>query len=311
MLREFPFEDMPLKTTFANYFKSIDALYNLGLWYDAANTEFVIAAKEDFYRVDSIVTLGEVQELEISVSGDDYFNNILSGYSKTVEYDDVNGQQVPNVPVEFANDGKRIQNKKDLRSKYRGDDYGIELSRQSDYATTAGEDTKYDNENFFVNGRRLSPSIMTTMQGFDNFTVITGIYSPATRLNLDITPKRNMLRHADQLSIPLFITNGDTNFMKSQFELDLSTTKSGDPAVAERDDLAFGDLEEPLYYPEIYNFTAELSIAIILQLISDPHGYVDFDYLGVTYSGYILEVSSEPFNRRGNWTLLKRNPNRV
>lgn len=310
MLRGFPFTERPLSTTFADYFKSIDALYNLGLWYDAANTEFVIAAKADFYKVSNIVTLGEVQELEISIAGDEYFNSVLTGYSKDVEYDDINGQQVSNVPVEFANDGKRIQNPIDIRSKYRGDDYGIELSRQAAYADTAGEDTKYDNDNFFVNVRRIGGNIITN-QGFDNFTVITGVYSPATRLNLDITPKRNMLRHANQLSIPLFITNGDTNFMKSQFELDLSTTKSGDPAVAERDDLAFSDLEEPLYYPEIYNFTAELSIAIILQLISDPHGYIDFDYLGVTYSGYILEVSSEPFNRRGNWTLLKRNPNRV
>ena len=99
--------------------------------------------------------------------------------------------------------------------------------------------------------------------------------------------------------------------MKSQFELDLSTTKAAESAVAERDDLAYGDLAQPIYYPEIYNFTAELSIEIILQLLSDPHGYVDFDYLGVTYSGYILEVSSEPFNRRGNWTLIKRNPNRT
>lgn len=310
MLREFPFSDQPLKTTFADYFKSIDALYNLGLWFDADNDEFVIAAKEDFYKVSSIVTLGEVQELEISIAGEQYFNSVLAGYGKDVEYNSVNGQQVPNVPVEFANDGKRIQNQIDLRSRYRGDDYGIELSRQNDYESTAGEDTAYDNDNFFVNGYRLGGTLRT-LQGYDNFTTITGVYSPGTRLNLDITPKRNLLRHANQLAIPLFITNGDTNFMQSQFELDLSTTKAAAAAVAERDDLAYSDLDEPLYYPEIYNFTAELSIDIILQLLDDPHGYVEFDYLGVTYSGYILEVSSEPFNRRGNWTLLKRNPNRV
>jgi len=155
-----------------------------------------------------------------------------------------------------------------------------------------------------------------TLQGYDNFTVITGVYTPSTRLNLDITPKRNLLRHLNQLSIPLFVAGGYTNFMKLQTDLDLATQKSGDPLIFEQDDLTYivlraTDLEEPLYYPEIYNFTSELSIDNILQLISDPHGYVEFDYLGVTYSGYILEVSSEPFNRRGNWTLLKRNPNRT
>ncbi len=310
VLRGFPFEDQPMKSTFTDYFKSLDAVGNLGLWYDQTNDEFVIKAKKDFYKVAKIVTLGEVQELEITIGADQYFNEVLTGYAQDVDYEESNGQQVPNVPASFVNDGKRIQNTLDIRSKYRGDDYGIELSRQSKYSETAGEDTKFDNDNFLIYGRRLGGSVYTA-QGFDNFTVITGVYSPATRLNLDITPKRNMLRHANQLSIPLFITNGDTNFMQSQFELGLSTTKSGDPAIAEKDDLAFSDLEEPLYYPGVYNFTAELSIDIVLQLISDPHGYVEFDYLGVTYSGYILQVSSKPFNRRGNWTLLKRNPNRV
>lgn len=307
MLRGYRDNIPPLKTTFADYFKSIDALFNLGLWYDG--TEFSIAAKEDFYEVSQIVVLGEVQGLEISIAADHYFNKIKCGY-KPVSYDESNGQQVPNVPMEFVNDGRRIQNTLDIESVYRGDDYGIELSRQKDFRTTNNEDTRYDNDNFFIIGQRTNGDYIT-VQG-DDFDTVTGVYSPDTRLNLDITPKRNLLNHINQLSIPLFITNGDTNFMRSQFDLDLSTKKGGgDPTIVEKDDLAFGDLDEPLYYPEIYNFTAQLEIAIILQLISDPHGYVDFDYLGVTYSGYILEVSSEPFNRRGNWTLIKRNPNRV
>lgn len=311
MLRGYRNNLPPMKSTFADFFKSIDALFNLGFWYDQDNTEFVIAAKEDFYEVANIITLGEVKDLEISVSQDEYFNKIKCGYQKEVEYDDVNGQQVPNVPMEFANDGRRIQNTLDISSIYRGDDYGIELSRQSDFRTTNAEDTRYDNDNFFIIGQR-DAGDYRTLQGYDNYVAdsITGVYSPETRLNLDISPKRNLLRHGNQLSIPLFITEGSTNFMRSQFDLDLATQKSGDPVINEKDDLAFSDLEEPLYYPEVYNFTSELSIENILQLISDPHGYVDFDYLGVTYSGYILEVSSEPFNRRGNWTLLKRNPNR-
>ena len=312
MLRGFPFDDQPLKTTFADYFKTLDVLFNLGLWYDASAGEFVIAAKEDFYKVSNIITLGEVQDLEKSVAVDHYFNEVLAGYPK-VDYEETNGQTVPNVPVTFANDGKIIKNTLDLRSPYRGDDYGIELSRKADYATTAGDDTRYDNDNFIIQGRRPSVSIYTA-QGYDTFvpvTGITGVYAPSTRLNLDITPKRNLLRNANLLSIPAFISNSDVQFMQSQFELNLKTTKSGDPEVNEVADISYSDLEEPLYYPEIYNFTAKLTMEMILQLFSDPHGYVTFEYLGVKYGGYILEVSSEPFNRVGNWTLIKRNPNRT
>ncbi len=305
MLRGFP--GKPLTTSFADFFKSIDGLFNLGFWHNG--TDFTISDKADFYKVSEIISLGEVQELEISVASDEYFNTVLAGYSKDVSYEEVNGAQAFNTPFEFVNDGKRIQNSLDIRSKYRGDDYGIEFARQSQYDDSASEDTRYDNEIFFVIGQRAGGDY-STLQGLDNFTAISGVYSPDERLNLDITPKRNMLRHANQLSIPLFVSDGDTNYMKSQYDLDLSTTKSGDPAIVETDDLAIGDLDEPLYYPEMYNFKSQLSIANVLQLISDPHGYVTFLYLGVTYSGYIVEVSSEPFNRRGNWTLLKRNPNR-
>ena len=305
MLRSYRSTQFPFQTTFADFFKSIDALFNLGLWYNG--TEFSISDKEDFYRDDKVITLGEVSELEISISKEDYFNKILTGYKTKVEYDESNGQQVPNVPGEFSNAGQRISGTLDLQSIYRGDDYGIELSRQSPFRSTASEDTKFDEDNFFIVGQR-DAGDYRTLQGYDNFTVIDGIYSPATRLNLDITPKRNLLRQLNRLSVPLFKSLGDTLFMKTQFNLDLSTQKSGDPAIDELDDIAF--TEEPLYYPELYTFNAELDFSIILQLLSDPHGYVDFDYLGVTYSGYILEVSSQPFNRRGNWTLVKRNPNR-
>ena len=312
MIRGFHTVDQILKTSFADFFKSIDALFNLGMWYNQTNSEFTIAAKADFYKVSKIVTLGEVQELEISVAADHYFNNIKCGYEKDVSYEETNGTQVPNVPVEFANNVQRLQNTLDISSKYNGDDYGIELARQNQYRNTRGADTRYDNKNYFIIGQRDNGDYITK-QGYNagEYITITGVYSPSTRLNLDITPKRNLLRHLNQLSIPLFISNGDTNFMRSQMSLALSTQKSGDPLIAEEDDLAYADLEEPLYYPEIYSFNAELTIAIVLQLISDPHGYIEFDYIGVTYSGYILQVSTAPFNRRANWTLIKRNPNRV
>lgn len=308
ILREYSFTDKPLTTSFFDYFKSIDALFNLGCWYDG--TEFSIAAKEDFYKVSKIITLGEVQELEISVATDEYFNSVLCGFQDQLSYEETNGTQNFNVACEFANDGKRIQNLKDIQSVYHGDDYGIELSRKKGSYMHWSEDTKYDEQIFFIVGKRDS-GFYKTIQG-DEFNAVTGIYTPDTRLNLDITPMRNLLRHGDQLAVPLFLSSGDTVYLKKQFEIDLTTQKGGaDPVITEKDDLAYSDLEEPLYYPDIYNFKSELTIAHIQQLQSDPHGYVEFDYIGVTYSGYIVEVSTKPFNRQGNWTLLKRNPNRT
>lgn len=309
MLREFDFDDKPLITSFADFFKTLDALYNLGMYWDADNSEFVIGDKEDFYKDSKIITLGEVEELEISIATEQYFNSIKTGYQEKLDYEDVNGSQNFNVPGEFANDGKRIQNILDLQSVYHADDYGIELARKNADDLTSAEDSRFDGQKFIITGQRDGGDYIT-IQGYDDFTVITGIYTPGTRLNLNITPKRNMLRSANLLSIPLFITEGDTNFMTNQYELSLETKKAAESQIAEKDDLAYTDLEEPLYYPELYNFTAPLTNDDILQLLDDPHGYVEFDYLGETYQGFILEVSTEPFNRKGNWTLIKVNPDR-
>ena len=303
MLRGFTFTTNPLTTNFADYFKSIDALFNLGFWYDG--TDFVIAAKEDFYKTSEIISLGEVEGLETTIAGDEYFNSIKCGYRDKLSYEEVNGNQNFNVPMEFANGGKRIPNTLDIQSVYHGDDYGIELSRQAKKSISFSEDTNYDDQIFFIWLKR--DSGLVSVPGSD-FAAVTGVYTPDTRLNLHITPKRNLLRHLNHLPVPLFISGGDTMYMNKQYELGLTTQISGDPVITEKDDLTTYD--EPLFYPEIYNFTAPLTDAHTQQLRTDPHGYVSFDNLGVTLSGFILEVSTEPFMRKGNWTLIKRNPNR-
>ena len=296
----------PIVTSFKDYFMSMDALANLGMWYDG--TEFIISDKVDFYRDEKIITLGEVQNLETSVATDHYFNKIKAGYP-TVRYEEVNGNQNFNVPYEMSNPGQRIDGTLDIASLYNGDDYGVELARQHSYLNGYSEDSRYDDNVYILWGERDGGNYKT-VQG-SSFDTVTGVYSPDTRLNLDITAKRNILRHLNRLSIPLFISQEVTSYMTKQFNLIMSTKKGGgDPLIGEVSDLDFADLEEPLYYPEIANFTAPLTNAHILQLQSDPHGYVEYDNLGVTYSGFILEVSTEPFMRRGNWTLIKRNPNR-
>jgi hypothetical protein len=41
--------------------------------------------------------------------------------------------------------------------------------------------------------------------------------------------------------------------------------------------------------------------------MTDPHGYVTFLYLGEEFYGHPIEISTEPYGRKGNWTLIKAN----
>lgn len=305
MLRQVLFSDKPLTVTFKDFFKHLDSLYNVGFWYDYDNSEFVIKDIADFYKSGTkIIDLGEVKDLEISVYQEGYHNKISTGYKGKLEYEDLNGNQNFNVSTNFGNDGKRIKSTLDLRSPYRGDDYGIELSRKNYNELPEDQDSRYDEAIFAISAWR--DSGFATLQGEDDFIFISGVNSPDTRLNLNITPKRNLLRNSNKLSIPLYLTATDVLYLNKQFELELITRKSLDPFTSEVTNIENADLDSPLYHPIQYDFTSELTTAQILQLITDPHGYVQFTSEGVTYQGYIEQVSTEPFNRRGNWTLIKK-----
>ena len=305
ILRGNTYGEKPFSTTFYDYFKSLDALYNLGMWYNG--TDFEIKEKVDYFKNSQIIDLGEVKDLEISIAADKYFNKINCGYQNELEYEELNGTQNFNVPAKFVNSIAAIDNTLDIASIYHADDYGIELARKNADENST-EDSKFDEQIFIITGQRDGGNYIT-LQGYDDFTVIESIYSPDTRLNLNITPKRNLLRWQNVLNVPEFISNNDTQYSTKQFGLALETKKTAEAAnVVETDDITYAT--QPIYYPEIYNFTAKVEFAHILQLGSDPHGYVEFTYLGTTYKGFILEVSTELFNRRGNWTLIKLNASR-
>jgi hypothetical protein len=305
MLRQKSFSDIPLSLSFADYFKHISALYNVGLGYSYNTNDFNILEIINYYKNTKIIDLGEVTDLEISVFQDGYHNKILAGYTGKLDYEDLNGNQNYNVEAEFSNSGRAVNNTIDLRSPFRGDDYGIELSRKNADQIPTDQDSRYDEEIFAISAKR-GVSDYVTLQGFDDFTDIEGIYAPETRLNLNITPVRNLLQNSNRLSVPLYISNSDVFFQKKQFELPLSTKKSGESTIVETDNIDYADLSSPLYEPDEYNFNADVTNEIIEQLLSDPHGYVEFTYQGTTYQGHIQQVSTEPFNRRGNWTLTKR-----
>ena len=315
-IRGFSQSQRPFKTTFKDLFNALYSIRPIGFWYNQELSRWELNDIEDFYKDEEILNLGEVSELEITIDEIDYYNSIIAGYDSELEYESINGIQNFCTKSTYINDVERIDGEYDISTNYRTDDYGIELTRKMYYLNNYSVDVNADEDNFMIYGQR-DGSNFQTVQGYDDFTVITGtetsgqnvVYSPATRLNLDLAPKRNLLRHKSLLGVPMYISEGDINFISSQFNFDLGLQKSGETSVIyESDDIT--DLGEPLYHAIRYVFNNPVSKEIIDQLLTDPHGYVTFTYKGTTYKGHIIEVSTEPYNRSGNWTLIKYNPNR-
>jgi hypothetical protein len=303
MLRRFPFNTAPLKIKFRELFKSFSNVFNLGFFFNGST--FEIKKIEEYYKEEEIAFLGEVKALEISVATEKYFNEITTGYEKDISHESVNGLTSTNVRFSFIN-SKLIKSTLDISAPYSADDYSIELARKMQYTISGTEDTRYDNNNYLLFCRR-SLSLMgeKTAQGYDTFEEISGVPAEDTRLNLDITPKRNMLRCSNRVSVGEYISENDTKYISSKTTRKLITKKKDLPAVEEHADVAYSDLDDPLYHPVFYNFQCPVTAEIIQAIIADPHGYFRFTFKGQTYGGFIHEVSTEPFQRQGNWTLLK------
>jgi hypothetical protein len=306
----------PFKTSFVNLFKALFMIKPVGFWYNHTDSRWELNEIEDFYDNSEILDIGAVKELEISVDEKYYFNSIKMGSIEEVEYENVSGAQNFAVKTTYTTGIQRIKNEKDITCSYRYDDYGIELTRKNRKRYYFSGFMDGDDQNFMIYGQRAGGNFVT-VQGYDNFTTITHktgsktIYSPSFRLNLDLSPKRCMLRHKSLLGVNNYNNTEPIRFIGCQFNLDLGLQKSGEAGVIyESDDITSAILGEPLFYPEVYNFIAPVTSAILNQLLSNPHGYITFTYAGTTYSGHILEVSTEPYKRNGNWTLIKHNTNR-
>jgi hypothetical protein len=315
-IRGFNQTEMPFVTTFKKLFHALNMFKPIGLWYSYSDERWELNEIKDFYKDSEILDIGKVKNLEISVDEQYYFNTIKIGYQEELDYEDINGNQNFAVLTNYSTGVKRIKGEKDLTSPYRYDDYGIELTRRESNKEKYGKSLDADSDNFMLYTQR-NGGIFITVQGTDSFSVIRTkaggryLYSSRTRLNLDLAPKRCMMRHISILGTVNYKDSSPIRFLNSQYNLDLGLKKSDEASVIyESDDITNTELEEPLFYPEIYNFEAPVTASILDQLFSDPHGYITFEYNNTEYKGFIVEVSTEPFSRRGNWTLIKYNDNR-
>lgn len=303
MVRDFTATDKPFTTSIRDFFKSLHAITPIGLWYDQANDKWVIDHISQFYKNTQIISIGEVANFERYVDEKYYHNTIKAGYSQKIEYENTNGLRNFNDSREYSNVINSIKNTLDIQSTYRADDYGISYLGLD---TDKTKDNRSDNDIFWLQLKR--DSGFKTKPSSD-FEAIGGVLNVDYRLNVDITPRRNLNRHLSILAASLWkMTTKLIKYQKSQFNLAFTSKKVSASTVTELADVTV--TTQPEYHPEVYNFSSPVTAAQITSLMADPHGYVAFTYLGVSYKGYILEVSTEPFNRKGNWTLIKTNPSK-
>lgn len=124
--------DHPLKnylvtTSFADFFASYNAIYNLGI--KVENNTLWVEPKADLYGDgDQILDIGEIKDVEISAAEKFIANVVKCGYPNQ-DYDQNSGKYEFNTEHSFSLPVTVMKKAYDITSKYRGDAFGIEFIR--------------------------------------------------------------------------------------------------------------------------------------------------------------------------------------
>lgn len=303
-LRQYP--SPKTKTSFKDWFRTIDRMGNIALWYDRPNDRFRIESKEQVYRDEQIFDLGTVSNFVERGMPDAYFSDVQSGSYWKGEYEKLQGALEFNIQSKHSIN-MPVKDKKDMRTLLNTDSVGAELAMREEYNNTGLTDTKQDEQTFIIDTDGSEAIIFDDVPGgVDENNSFIGI---GQYYNGNYTPRKCLINNGNHLS-PMFYkeVDGVIRFVSNTKDLDITygTINESDPIT--KADLDFNNrLFDPILYDIEFVGTNEL----ITQIDSDPHGYFKFnDEDGNIYYGYWDSGEIADYKRTGKATLIKANINR-
>lgn len=304
-----------LTAKFTELYESLDRLFCLGMTIKLidGNYKVVIEKKIEFFSQEVVAEITSVEEktFELELNEKLFYNNISSG-SEIGEYEEVSGLQEYNNQMDMATFIKRVDNKLDLIIKNRIDGYGIEYCRRLVYSESQTTDSQYDNYNWLIDlvvGQDGNLYQRTT----EGFSTVTGIPLISTPVNLNLTPKRQILNWGWLLNAGLWkYPNNFIKYSKSKLTTGLGTKKPGESSVIyENADIKNSSLDNPRHTGFNVVFNAPLSNQIWNVLDENPFGllkYTNPNTKEIEY-GNIIEASNNPVrNEPTNYILRQANP---
>lgn len=283
-------EDAKIKTSFNSFFKSIYSVTGYCFGLELGNP--ILAPYEYFFNVNlPILDVGNVKEIEVKPASDFLYGNIKIGY-KNQTYEEELGKDEYNTEQQYSTGLNRIKTTLDLVSDYRADHLGIRKIRiDLANANLSDEDREGDNDIFMV---------FTETQPFednkyraitaDDFVEVNGIDGRTDAINLNITPKRNLLNHSDFLAGALYRTNAIL-FETAKKDVNLRTVNEFGE-VLERSNVYISELSTPLFLPILIKFVVPIGVESINEIDNKTTGYISFRYKKKIFRGFIIETSA-------------------
>ena len=317
------FDDKNITTSFKDFTVSWDTIYNTGYGIERKGlSEFLrMEVKDYFYqKVVTIILPFQVSSVKRTVAKELIYSGLDLGYKKPEGdrlYDEAMGLDEYNTKSTFTSIIKRIEKIYRKESSNRSDSAGMEFARRKNITSFSTEDTRYDNEIFFMDNKRGPVEVFEQRLWQDDFaTAPTGIFSPETAQNLRLSPFNILLRHGWWVRAGLEdYKNSFIRFASSNGNSELSTQLIGGNEYAENGDIVVNELEDALFLPEWIDFDHPVDISILKQIegttvingaeVWNVYGMVEF----INEDGYLeygFLFSMKP-NGKGKWRLLKTN----
>jgi len=285
------FEEPVIKTSFVDFYRSVDAVLGCGFGLDAGQAR--LEAKEFFFRNIESVKLGAVKSFELTVADPFLFNTLLVGYKES-NYEENQGREEFNQGQVWIAPNKKVDSVLERLSVYRADQFGISvLRRLTILDNLQKKDTESDNGIWFLKGSGVEVDGVHKLETGSDFNFISGISNQENSINIDLSPKRCLIRSGSFLSIGLHRYDSKVlAFGSSDKNADLVSEKDG-RLVYENQDIAISALRSRLFLPYLVKITTDMPKDSWSLIDDSIFGYFSFNYNGALIKGFIEEAGND------------------
>jgi len=334
------FDDAELPISHKIFTDSYGAAWQLGYGIEKVGLKETVRVEkiDHFYQSEVTIRIGQLKNIRRSVAKDYVYSGFEVGFEKPkgdVLYEEAMGLDEPNVKNTYTSIISRINSVFKQLSKIRGDSYGPEFARRKPKRLFPETDTRYDKDLFMKDLKRGATEVFEEKKWEDDFVkpspfnkFTTGIYSPETATNLNLSPINCLLRWGFwikgglQKYLDSFIRFGSSDGnsgLTTQLDTNIHPEASGNE-YAENGEILVDDLTKSLFIPQYIEGEFPVDDQLMQTLngttiksdgetIMNSYGLVEFINNDRLYE-YAFLVNVKPTGK-GIWKLLKANKKAV
>lgn len=307
--------DPKIKTSFSDFYKSMNAVHCVG--YSSHKNKAVLEGRDFFFRnTNQLAVLDDIKDLTYTPMTDIMYSNILVGYPDET-YDNERGREEFNQGQNWVTPSYRVQNTLDIQSTYRADQFGIdELIKKQLQGNTDNDtntDASGDNDVFMLWVKKVPVNGVYQLVTGADFTSISGVSDRTYTYNIDLSPKRNLMRHMDFIKSSFWGVNEDgyISLASADKNADISSTKDG-VTERERDPIYIKDYQKRVLIPFLVTFKTDYNKDIMDAINLTPEGYIKFKWNNSYFSGYIYEIKIDVSkNSEQEFTVMLSKDNNI